>query len=119
MCADNGDDGQAEVTCNLDVQVKLCRERVGGQVDAVDDYDVAVCGNLLVGGDCACGNLFGVALSDECECVGHGDCAADLLFGQAEVLTDEACHGVVGDGCAVEDGAEEADAVCALDEGVC
>ena len=118
VCTDNGDDGQAEVTCNLDVQVKLCRERVGGQVDAVDDYDVAVCGNLLVGGDCACGNLFGVALSDECECVGHGDCAADLLFSQAEVLTDEACHGVVGDGCAVEDGAEEADAVCALNQGV-
>ena len=119
VCADDGDDGQAEVTCDLDVQVEFDCERVGGQVDAVDDYDVAVCCDLLVGGDRACGDFFGVAFCDECECVGHGDCAADLLFGQAEVFTDEACHGVVGDGCAVEYGAEEADAVCALDEGVC
>ena len=116
---DDGDDGQAQVACNLDVQVEFDCECVGGQVGAVNNHDVAVGCDLLVGGYRAGGNLFGVALSDECECVVHGDGAADLLLGEVEVLANQACYGVVSDGCAVEDGAEEADAVRALNQGVC
>ena len=118
VCADDGDDGQAEVTCDLDVQVEFDCERVGGQVDAVDDYDVAVCGDLFVGGDCACGDFFGVAVCDECECVGQ-----ELRLTCSSVRPKcSRMRRAMGSSAmvAVEDGAEEADAVCAgLDEGVC